>query len=151
MPCFARKAGASGRRFPTSQTPAAERLQASAEAARVLSSDRRNRSKPAARGGPILASHTAASRLKRQRRRRCCLSIIATVSTGRVWPLDSSGEEVSLAEDVRLENFCSPGQAAVAWSARRGACISSPRATAADVEAVAAPFRNRKKGVDSTG
>jgi hypothetical protein len=66
MPCFARKAGASGRRFPTSQTPAAERLQASAEAARVLSSDRRNRSKPAARGGPILASHTAASRLMQE-------------------------------------------------------------------------------------
>ena len=62
----ARIAGASGRRFPTSQTPAAERLQASAEAARVLSSDRRNRSKPAARGGPILASHTAASRLEEQ-------------------------------------------------------------------------------------
>src|SRR5450755_3630742 len=45
---YARIAGASGRRFPTSQTPAAERLQASAEAARVLSSDRRNRSKAAA-------------------------------------------------------------------------------------------------------
>src|SRR5450755_4592959 len=64
-----------GRRFPTSQTPAAERLQASAEAARVLSSDRRNRSKPAARGGPIPASHTAASRLLRQRRLGCCLSM----------------------------------------------------------------------------
>ena len=63
---IARIAGASGRRFPTSQTPAAERLQASAEAARVLSSDRRNRSKPAARGGPIPASHTAASRLIQQ-------------------------------------------------------------------------------------
>jgi len=32
----------------------------------VLSSDRRNRSKPAAKGGPILASHTAASRLMQQ-------------------------------------------------------------------------------------
>jgi hypothetical protein len=32
----------------------------------VLSSDRRNRSNPAARGGPILASHTAASRLMQQ-------------------------------------------------------------------------------------
>src|SRR5450755_4373599 len=63
---YARIAGASGRRFPTSQTPAAERLQASAEAARVLSSDRRNRSQPAARGGPIPASHTAASRLIQQ-------------------------------------------------------------------------------------
>ena len=36
----------------------------------MLSSDRRNRSKPAARGGPILASHTAASRLKQPRRSR---------------------------------------------------------------------------------
>ena len=71
LPCSARIAGASGRRLSTSQTPAAERLQATAEAARVPSSDRRNRSKPAARGGPILASHTAASRLKRQCSRRC--------------------------------------------------------------------------------
>ena len=33
----------------------------------MLSSDKRNRSKPAARGGAILASHTAASRLLQQR------------------------------------------------------------------------------------
>jgi hypothetical protein len=98
---FARIAGASGRRFPTSQTPAAERLQASAEAARVLSSDRRNRSKPAARGGPIPASHTAASRLTGSRGWHGAGGRIprraATSRQRATWPLQRrSGDQMRL-------------------------------------------------------
>jgi hypothetical protein len=47
----------------------------------VPSSDRRNRSKPAARGGPILAPHLHINASSGHDRRRRCFSIIPAVST----------------------------------------------------------------------
>ncbi len=98
---LARIAGASGHRFPTSQTPAAERLQASAEAARVPSSDRRNRSKPSSerRPDPSVA--------------HCCITPIAAATP---WLLLEHGRGSATIS------------ALTRWRARRAASRSGPRA-----------------------